>query len=67
MKNDLLTSDDVCDYLGIARRTLDRWNARRIGPPQVRIGGLIRYRQKSLDEWLQQLEHEQPRAGGQAQ
>ena len=63
MANDLLTTEEVCEYLGVARRTLDRWNARRIGPPQVRMGGLIRYRRQSLDKWLESREQEQPRAG----
>lgn len=60
-KNELLTTDELCAELGIVRRTLARWNHQRIGPPQVRVGGMVRYRRKAVDEWLRQNERRQAR------
>jgi len=33
--------------------TLCDWRTRRVGPPWVRVGRLIRYRQADLDAWLE--------------
>src|SRR6266571_4183488 len=42
--------------LGIAIRTLDRWNRLGFGPPRIRYAGQIRYRLSSLARWV--LSHE---------
>lgn len=39
--------------LGLSYRTLEDWRRRRVGPPFVRVGGLVRYPIMLLDEYLQ--------------
>ena len=52
----LLTAREVAGLLGISLRTLVRWRQRRFGPPQIIIGGNVRYRLETLIAWLE--EHE---------
>jgi predicted DNA-binding transcriptional regulator AlpA len=40
--------------------TLSRWEARREGPPCMRIGRKVFYRRSSVEQWL--LNREQSRA-----
>lgn len=47
------TPDKTAEDLGITRRTLDRWHARRIGPPRIKIGNKVWYRREAVSEWLQ--------------
>jgi predicted DNA-binding transcriptional regulator AlpA len=59
--------DDVWDrtecakYIRVSGRTLDRWHRLKLGPPRVKIGNRIRYRVRSVIEWLAANE-----SGGQA-
>jgi len=45
------------------KRTMQRYNAQRIGPPKIRIGNRNFYRRRALREWLLSLEQRQVRAG----
>ena len=53
---DLLSASEVAVFLGVSRRTLSRWNRLRKGPPRVKVGRFMFYRQASLNEWLRLLE-----------
>jgi hypothetical protein len=46
------------------KRTMQRYNAQRIGPPKIRIGNRNFYRRSSFREWLLSLEQRQVKAGG---
>lgn len=46
------------------KRTMQRYNAQRIGPPKIRIGNRNFYRRTALRDWLLSLEQRQVRAGG---
>lgn len=37
---------------GVSPRTLDRWHARRIGPPRIRVGNLVLYPKAGVQAWL---------------
>lgn len=50
--DDLLTTDEVADYLKLAKQTLASWRWEGIGPDYVRVGRRIRYRRSVIDEWL---------------
>ena len=48
----LMTRDDLARYLGVARKTVERWARAGIGPQEIRIRGVIRYRRADVEEWL---------------
>lgn len=47
-----LRHDELAKQLGLSPRTIDRWEALRIGPPRVSIGRTILYNAESVREWL---------------
>ena len=50
-----LTESDAADYLGISKKTLQRWRFDHKGPAYAKLNGkLIRYHQADLDEWMAQ-------------
>lgn len=57
LKEDFLEPDELAKELGRTRRTIDRWHARRIGPPRIQIGRKILYRRDAVRDWLLQNEH----------
>ena len=52
----LLTSQEVAKCLGVHPRTLLRAAQRGDLPKPVRIGRLIRWSARAIDEWLQNVE-----------
>ena len=50
-----LSESDAADYLGISKKTLQRWRFEHKGPAYAKLNGkLIRYRHGDLDEWMNQ-------------
>jgi excisionase family DNA binding protein len=49
----LMTPSEVAEYLRISVKTLANWRSRNTGPPFLRIGGRVRYRQHAMDEWIE--------------
>ena len=52
----------LADYLDISRRTLDRWHSLRFGPPRIKIGKLVLFRQSAVERWLEEHESQPLRA-----
>lgn len=51
--NSLLTNDDAAVYIGVTPRTLEVWRCtKRYIIPYIKVGRLVKYRQKSLDDFL---------------
>lgn len=51
----LLDTYETAHYLGLKNPgTLCNWRTMKKGPPFVRIGSNIRYRQSDLEHWLSQ-------------
>lgn len=48
----LLTPDEVADWLGVSRKTLYKWRGMPKGPPGFLIGGVLRYRRGDVADWL---------------
>ena len=50
----------VCDtkkaseFIGCKPPLMQRWRRERKGPPYMKIGRLVRYRQRDLEEFLEQ-------------
>jgi hypothetical protein len=51
-----LTPARLASLLGVSVRTLQRWDAARIGPPRCKIGNLILYAAASVHDWLDAAE-----------
>lgn len=48
----LMTRDDLARYLAVTRKTVERWSRAGIGPQEIRIRGVIRYRRADVEEWI---------------
>lgn len=51
---DLLTPEELADYLKISLRTIEGWRLSKKGPPHVPMGKHVRYRADHLAQWLNQ-------------
>jgi len=47
-----LRREELAHQFGLSPRTIDRWEALRIGPPRVSVGRTILYNMQSVREWL---------------
>jgi excisionase family DNA binding protein len=53
-KPKLLTSQEAADYICVAPDTLSVWRCTgRYSIPYIKIGSKVRYREQSLDEFLE--------------
>lgn len=57
---DWMTRDQLAEQLMLTPDTLSRWEARREGPPCMRVGRKVFYRRTSVEEWLLSREQSQP-------
>ncbi|HKY96352.1 MAG TPA: helix-turn-helix domain-containing protein [Gemmatimonadaceae bacterium] len=48
----LLTTRELASMLGLKPRTVDTWRVTGEGPPFVRIGRVVRYRQSDIETFL---------------
>lgn len=60
--SDKLSKAELADLLEIKPRTLERWHAKRIGPPRIKIGRRVFYRRAAVDSWLLANEQAEVRA-----
>ncbi|MEU3472690.1 helix-turn-helix domain-containing protein [Rhodococcus sp. NPDC006774] len=47
----LATTQEVSDYLRIAKATLEGWRCKRSGPPWLRLGKHVRYDWSEVHAW----------------
>jgi excisionase family DNA binding protein len=52
----LLTTQEAADLLGVSARTIEGLRLKGGGPRFVKIGGAVRYRLASLEDYLQRQE-----------
>jgi excisionase family DNA binding protein len=52
MTDDFLSVQQLADWLGVPRRTIDGWRYRGVGPRGYRIGRHVRYRRAEVEAWL---------------
>jgi hypothetical protein len=58
--DDLLNTDEVGEWLGIAKSTLEGYRSRGVGPPFIVItAGMVRYRRGAVLAWLLERERRQ--------
>ena len=56
--NHLMTVQQAADYLGLAVSTLNKWRCHGGGPVFLKMGRAVRYRVKSLDDYIEQSQRE---------
>jgi predicted DNA-binding transcriptional regulator AlpA len=44
---------DLAEFLGTSVRTVYGWRLRGVGPPPVKIGGLLRWRPADVHAWVE--------------
>ncbi len=53
-QSNLFTNEEAASYLGVAPNSLAVWRAtKRYALPYVKVGRLVKYRQKDLDAFLE--------------
>jgi hypothetical protein len=57
---DWIGRDQLAQELMVTADTLSRWEARREGPPCMRVGRKVFYRRTSVEQWLLSREQGQP-------
>ena len=57
---DWIAREQLAQELMITTDTLSRWEARREGPPCMRVGRKVFYRRTSVEAWLLSREQGQP-------
>jgi excisionase family DNA binding protein len=50
----LLSPADLAQLLEVPRSTIYEWNYRRSGPPAIRVGKHVRYREADVERWLRE-------------
>jgi len=58
-----LSLDQLAAQLGRSRRTIQRWQSLRIGPPVTKIGNQAFFSIASVKAWLERNEKKHRRAG----
>lgn len=53
----LMTTEEASAYTGVSAGTLAGWRYNKKGPPFVKLGGKILYRQREVDEWIDACLH----------
>jgi excisionase family DNA binding protein len=56
--SDLLSPQDLADYLGVPVRTVYAWNHHSTGPTPIHVGKHVRYRREDVEAWLRSNEKE---------
>ena len=48
----LLTVEELADYLGVPVATIYAWRYHRQGPPGFRVGRHLRFRRSDIERWI---------------
>ena len=54
--DELLTAQEVGEALGLSTGTLANWRSLDMGPGFVKVGGRVRYRVSSVNDWVAEQE-----------
>ncbi|NVN97554.1 helix-turn-helix domain-containing protein [Candidatus Nomurabacteria bacterium] len=50
----ILDSREAAEYLRVSRKTLESWRCKQCGPKFFRMNKMVRYRDRDLNEFLEQ-------------
>ena len=62
-----ISREQLAEELMVKPDTLSRWDARRVGPPCMRIGRKVFYRRTGVEQWLASREQGHPVRKGRGQ
>ena len=54
----MMTVKQVAEALGVSERSVWRWSATGVLPAGVRIGSVVRWPRRTIEEWLAKREQE---------
>lgn len=54
----MMTVKQVAEALEVSERSVWRWSATGILPPGIKIGGVVRWPRRTIEEWLAKREQE---------
>lgn len=54
--DDLLTAQELAEYLKVPVDTVYDWKYRGVGPQPIRVGRWLRYRWSDVQTWLNEQE-----------
>ena len=52
MPETMLTTAEAAEYCGLSRRTLEKRRGSGGGPRYLKLGRLVKYRVRDLEEWI---------------
>lgn len=52
MSDTLLDPRQAAEMIGVSPASLARWRVQGDGPPYLKLGGSVRYRLSSVEQWL---------------
>jgi excisionase family DNA binding protein len=52
VRQKLMTTEEVAEYLGMPVGTLYRWSCQSSGPTPIKVGRHLRYRPADVEKWL---------------
>ena len=58
MNDRLLTSEEVSEYLGLSPHTIEMWRRKKVGPPWVKVGRSVRYKESDVSSWVERRSQE---------
>lgn len=51
-RTQLMSVEDLADYLGVPVGTIYQWNHHGTGPTPIKVGRHVRYRPVGVERWL---------------
>lgn len=48
-----LSPKEVEELFNLPMTTLEKWRYRKIGPPYLKLGKLVRYRSDEVESWIE--------------
>jgi len=51
--SDLLSPDDLAEYLAVPVKTVYNWRTEKKGPRGVKVGRHLRFRRADVEAWLE--------------
>lgn len=49
-----MTTSDLAERLRVSPDTVKKWRKTNAGPPAIRVGRVIRYRESDVMDWLRE-------------
>lgn len=54
--SEILTPEQVAEFLHVSPRTMEEWRRTRTGPPWRRMGRHVRYLRREVLVWFEELD-----------